>query len=123
MLGRLRQVWQRRAVRETAADNAASELTLYRFDQLLKPALAIFLLTACLVITALGVILSAHEFRKRFHLHQLLVQQHDDLQVEWGQLLLETGAWAANNRIEQLAVDKLNMKVPGLESIEVVRDE
>ncbi|WP_027856126.1 cell division protein FtsL [Marinobacterium jannaschii] len=123
MLDRLRQAWQQRQNSAPVSETAAAELSLYRFEQLLRPALLLLLLTSVLVGSALSVILSAHEFRKRFHQHQLLVQQRDDLQVEWGQLLLETGAWAANNRIEQLAVEKLNMNVPGLESIEVVRDE
>ncbi len=121
MLSRLRRAWERR-LKKPVVEPVSAELTLYRFGQLVRPGLTIFILTAILVMTALSVILSAHEFRKRFHLHQLLVQERDDLQVEWGQLLLETGAWAANNRIEQLAVEKLNMTVPGLESIEVVRD-
>ncbi len=121
----MRQRLRRLLSRAHAGHRAASPIParLYRFEELLLPGVAIALLVALVVGTALAVIFGAHEYRKRFHHHQLLVQQRDDLQVEWGQLLLEQGAWAANNRVEQLAVSKLQMQVPGLEAIRVIRDE
>lgn len=101
-----------------------TELTrLYRAEELVKPALALVLMTMLVVTSSLLVIVSAHDYRKYFHQHQVLVRQHDDLQVEWGQLLLEQGTWAANNRVESLAVKKLDMKVPEQETIEFVRHD
>lgn len=96
---------------------------LCRVEELVRPALVLCLTGLLVVVTSILVIFSAHDYRKLFHQHQLMLRQHDDLQVEWGQLLLEQGTWAANNRVESLAIHKLDMKVPDQSSIEFVRYE
>lgn len=88
---------------------------------LLKPFLLLSAVVLAVVLSAITVIFSAYEYRQLFHEHQSLIQQRDDLQVEWGQLLLEQSAWAANNRVEVLAIRKLDMLVPDPEQIEIVR--
>ena len=92
-------------------------------EALLRPFLTVFVLVVLLVATCLVVVLSAFEYRTLFNYHQELVQQRDELQVEWGQLLLEQSAWAANNRVEQQAASKLGMKVPEVNQIEIIRNE
>lgn len=89
--------------------------------ELIKPGLALILMIALLVTSALMVIWSAHQYRLLFNQQQELVQQWDELQVEWGQLLLEQGALAANNRVESVAIKRLGMRIP--EQVEVIRDE
>ncbi|MCO4756831.1 MAG: cell division protein FtsL [Oceanospirillaceae bacterium] len=96
---------------------------LYRAEELIKPALMLAVVVLMVVGSALMVIFASHDYRKLFHQHQVTVREYDELQVEWGQLLLEQGAWAANNRVESLVVKKLNMKVPDPTLIEFVRDE
>ncbi|MGB0466946.1 MAG: cell division protein FtsL [Pontibacterium sp.] len=102
---------------------AALPARLYRVDEFLRPALLLCLVALLVVTSSLMVVLSAYEYRTLFHRHQMVQRQQDDLQVEWGQLLLEQGTWAANNRVESLAVRKLNMVVPDQKSIEFVRHE
>jgi|GEM_PF-127402 len=88
---------------------------------LLKPLLLLCTLVLAVVLSAITVIFGAYEYRQLFHEHQSLIQQRDDLQVEWGQLLLEQSAWAANNRVEVQAIRRLEMLVPDPEQIEIVR--
>lgn len=89
--------------------------------ELVKPGLVLISIVACVVLSALMVIWSAHQYRLLFNQQQELVQQWDELQVEWGQLLLEQGALAANNRVESVAIKRLGMRIP--EQVEVIRDE
>ena len=44
---------------------------------------------------------------------QALQAQRDALNVEWGQLLLEEGAWSQHRRVELLARTRIGMSVPG----------
>lgn len=92
-------------------------------EELLRPFLAIFLLVVAVVISCLAVVMSSFEYRQLFNQHQQMITQRDELQVEWGQLLLEQSAWAANNRVEQQAVKQIGMKVPDIEQIEIVINE
>jgi cell division protein FtsL len=110
----------RRQVDEEAGEPPAR---LYHASELARPGLLLLGMVALVVLSSLAVIVSAHEYRKLFHLYQTAVNERDELQVEWGQLLLEQGAWAANNRVEALAKKKLAMSVPGESSIEFVRYE
>lgn len=89
--------------------------------ELIKPALLALLMIASVVVSALLVIWSAHQYRVLFNQQQELVQQWDELQVEWGQLLLEQGALAANSRVESVAIKRLGMRIP--DQVEVIRDE
>lgn len=89
--------------------------------RLIKQGILLLVLVGVLVISALLVVWSAHQYRLLFNQQQELVQQWDELQVEWGQLLLEQGALAANNRVESVAIKRLGMRIP--EQVEVIRDE
>ncbi|MFT4173557.1 MAG: cell division protein FtsL [Rhodocyclaceae bacterium] len=39
------------------------------------------------------------------------------LDVEWGQLQLESGTWAAHARVEKIARERLNMVTPNKDSL------
>jgi cell division protein FtsL len=47
--------------------------------------------------------------------------ERDALNVEWGKLLLEEGAWSQHPRVEALARSRLRMNTPDAEHIRVVR--
>lgn len=91
--------------------------------ELVRPTAVLALLVLLVLGSALMVIYSAYEYRNLFNRHQVLSSQGDELQVEWGQLLLEESAWSANNRVETLAEKKLNMRIPEPKGIEIVRHE
>lgn len=91
--------------------------------ELLVPVSIVGGLTLLVMISAMLVIFSAYEYRRQFNQHQVLVSQWDELQVEWGQYLLEQSVWSSHNRVETLATDQLEMVVPNTETIEIVRHE
>lgn len=66
----------------------------------------------CVLISAFGVVYSKHVTRQLFTQLQSLEQEAEALQIEWRQLLLERGTWAADARIERIAKERLDMRVP-----------
>ncbi|MDX1334145.1 MAG: cell division protein FtsL [Gammaproteobacteria bacterium] len=65
-----------------------------------------------LISTAVGVVYARHESRKLFVELQKLERERDDLNIEWGRLQLEQGAWSSHGRIEGIAREKLEMRMP-----------
>jgi len=62
--------------------------------------------------SAVELVLSRHTARQLFVELQDLRGVEQDLEQEWGQLLLEQATWGAEQRVEQLASSKLDMLVP-----------
>jgi cell division protein FtsL len=77
-------------------------------------------LVALLLISSLGVVVSAHENRELFNTLSELQAERDGYQREWSQLLLEQSALSAHGRVEQLASERFGMSVPGKEDIVLV---
>lgn len=88
-----------------------------------RPLLIVVLLVVAIMISALFVIKSAFDYRTLFNAHQKLVHHWEEYQVEWGQLLLEQGAWGGLSRIETKAETQLSMRVPLFEDTEIVKRE
>ncbi|PIE25416.1 MAG: cell division protein FtsL [Neptuniibacter caesariensis] len=114
--------WQRQSA-EKATGKRNNAIQFRRPDELFGNFLTVFVLVVLILVSALTVVMSAFEYRQLFNQYQLLEAERDELQVEWGQLLLEQSAWAANNRVEQKSASQLGMKVPEIEQIKVVRNE
>jgi cell division protein FtsL len=89
-----------------------------------KIAPLLLLLTACLwaivVISALGVVGSTQDVRIAVNQLESLRREAAQLQVEWGQYLLEQSTWAAYNRVEGIAIQELNMLAPTSERVVMV---
>ncbi|MFT6988899.1 MAG: cell division protein FtsL [Paraglaciecola sp.] len=77
------------------------------------------LLFLALLVSAGLVILSAHHNRQMSIAIERLMQEKDQLDVEWRNLVLEQSALTEHNRIEALVTSQLNMHRP-LPSEEVV---
>ena len=79
------------------------------------------LLVLSVMSTALGVIVSAFENRR--HLAELETLRADarDMQVLWGQYLVEKSTWAAYGRVHDMAVSELEMQAPQPDQITVVK--
>lgn len=77
------------------------------------------LLFLALLVSAGLVILSAHHNRQMSIAIERLMQEKDQLDVEWRHLVLEQSALTEHNRIEALVKSELNMHRP-LPSEEVV---
>ena len=67
-------------------------------------------------ISAIQVVVVQHEARKTFVELQRLEKTRDELNEEWGRLLLEQSTWATDDRIEMLARSKLMMVDPDYET-------
>lgn len=70
------------------------------------------LLVALVVVSAVAVSYSVHEARRLTAETQQLRTEQDRLKTEWGQLLLERSTWGAYGRVERLAREELDMKIP-----------
>ena len=77
-------------------------------------------LAGVLVICALSLVTSQYKARALFVALQQEKDQEKQMQVEWGQLQLEQSTWAMHSRIEKIAVEKLHMKVPEQNRIQIV---
>jgi cell division protein FtsL len=72
------------------------------------------------IICALSVVTSQDKARKLFAELQKEKDRAQLMEVEWGQLQLEQSTWAMPARVEKIAVDKLQMRVPNNKQIQFV---
>ena len=70
------------------------------------------ILLAIAVACALSTVSSNHQARKLFTELEREQNRMRELEVEWGQLQLEQSTWAAHARVEKIARERLNMRVP-----------
>lgn len=64
------------------------------------------------LLSAVSVIYTKHMSRAEFVALQQLENQRDDLNEEWGRLLLEQSTWGSPGRVDQHARSRLDMQVP-----------
>jgi cell division protein FtsL len=77
-------------------------------------------LACLLVICALMLVTSQHKARKLFvelQRQQEVAKQHE---VEYGQLQLEQSTWAMHSRVEKIAANNLQMRVPPAARVHLV---
>ena len=70
------------------------------------------ILLLIVVVCALGVVTSQHKARKLFQELEGEQERAKQLDVEYGQLQLELSTWATPPRVEQVAREKLKMRLP-----------
>lgn len=73
------------------------------------------------VVSALGVVHARNEHRLVFVQVSALEKARDELNIDFGRLQLEQATWAESNRIDQVARDRLGMKLPEAAEIVVIR--
>ncbi|WP_163560223.1 cell division protein FtsL [Halomonas sp. NO4] len=106
------------AVRQ-ASDTSRYGWPLGRFGGL-RLWLLLLLMAVCLA-SAMAAITVSHLTREQYARLQQLERERDQLQTEWGRLLLEESAWSSPARIERLAVERLDMRLPDVADVEVIR--
>lgn len=79
------------------------------------------LLAAAVFLSAIALIDARHQNRVEFEALEQAQQQRDQLNIDWGRLLLEQSTWATHAYIEQSATQKLGMSTPAASEILVVR--
>lgn len=77
-------------------------------------------LLAILIACALSVVSSQNKARKLYVELQKEQELAKQLDVEWGQLQLEQSTWAMHGRIEKIATQQLNMRVPSAKRTQIV---
>lgn len=83
------------------------------FDLRFSKQLCVVLILLLLVLTSsLAVVYTINEHRSSFSKFQQLEQQMHQLRLQWGQLLLEQASLATPARVEELAIQKLQMHLP-----------
>lgn len=102
---------------------AAPQERYISHTELYRPLVIMLVLILATLVSALTVIKAAYDYRRLFNDHQVLVHQWDELQVEWGQLLLEQSTWGGHGRIESEAETRLQMRVPKADETEIIRNE
>ena len=88
----------------------------------LSPAvmLVVALLWMASIASALGVVAATQVVRRDVNSLETLRREASQLQVQWGQYLLEQSTWAAYGRVENAAVSELNMMAPTPEVIVMI---
>ena len=78
-------------------------------------------LAISVLVSATGVVYAKHESRQLFIELQSLQEARDKLNVRWGRLQLEQSTWATHGRIEDIAREKLGMKLPRAAAVVIVK--
>ena len=77
----------------------------------MRAALVASILLLAVVASAVAVVRTHHERRSLLAELDEVGALRNRLQVEWGKLQIEQGTWAASDRIEPAAIEKLNLHV------------
>jgi len=83
--------------------------------------LLIAVLLLALLASGISVIYTTFKNRSMLNDLQQLRNQRNELQVQWGQLLIEQSTFSLDSRIERKAIDELQMKVPEFSDVVMVR--
>jgi len=74
--------------------------------------IALTMVLLAVIASAIGVVYARQQARLQFVELSRLGVERDDLNFEYGRLQLEQATWADNNRIDQIAREKLGMIAP-----------
>lgn len=75
------------------------------------------LLAISVFLSSLEIIINQHKARKLFIEVQVLENERDRLNEEWGKLQLEQSTWATNDRVESVSRNELQMREPDNQSV------
>ncbi len=96
--------------------------SIFQWVDLFSPRmLLIAVLLLALLASGISVIYTTFKNRSMLNDLQQLRNQRNELQVQWGQLLIEQSTFSLDSRIERKAIDELQMKVPEFSDVVMVR--
>ncbi|MBL4828811.1 MAG: cell division protein FtsL [Aliivibrio sp.] len=81
------------------------------------------ILLMTIFISAIGVVLVTHSTRQLVVERNNLYQEKDDFDNEWRNLILEETALSEHSRVQQRAINELNMKRPDSDKEVIVNFE
>ena len=79
------------------------------------------ILLVMVLLSALAVVYVTNLHRLTFSQLELVEQHKNDLDMQWGQLLLEQASLATPSRVQQMAAEKLKMVLPDSKQIVILR--
>ena len=80
-------------------------------------------LVGLIFVSGMSVVYLTHQNRQVFNEIQQLRSEANILDVQWGQLLIEQSTFGLEGRIEQKAIEQLELIVPDSEQLIVVNDD
>ena len=86
----------------------------------MRPVTVLVVLLA-VVATAVGVVYSKHKGRELFIELQMLGNERDSMDVEWGQLQLEQSTLTTQGQVELAARDQLGMVTLSADNMVIVK--
>lgn len=89
----------------------------------LKQRIVLLVLVVLVMASSTAVSYSVHLSRKTVASLAVLEKQKHDIEVEWGQLLIEQSAWGAYGRVEHIAAKQLGMIMPEPTSVVMLKKE
>ncbi|HEY6610743.1 MAG TPA: cell division protein FtsL [Pseudomonas sp.] len=81
-------------------------------DSMPSGSLLMLVLFGLVLASAVAVAWSAHWNRQLLNQLYAELSVRDKAQAEWGRLILEQSTWTAHSRIETLASEQLQMRIP-----------
>jgi len=82
---------------------------------------SVVILTIAVLLSSFFVIYAKHENRKAFVELQSLKAEQYQMETQWGQLQLEQATWATHGRVEKIARKDLEMVIPPMNSVSIVK--
>lgn len=109
----------------SASSNATTaNTTIFKWAGITRgSSLALLVVLGLVLSTGLSVIETTHDNRFTFNALQVLKDEANELDVEWGQLLLEQSTFGVDGRIEVKAAERLHMHVPEITNIVMVKND
>ena len=75
-------------------------------------ALTLIFMMTLTTVSGIAVVLKEHQNRTAFNELQKLKDEGNELQVKWGQLLIEQSTFGVEGRVEEKAINELQMQLP-----------
>lgn len=79
-----------------------------------------FILLAILIACAVGIVTAQNKARHLFVELQQIESDARKMDIEFGQLQLEQSTWAMHSRVEKIAMERLQLRLPTPERTEIV---
>jgi cell division protein FtsL len=77
-------------------------------------------LLAAIFVSSLAKVWVVHLNRTTFTAVQVAQATRDEMDIEWGRLQIEQAAWSTHARVEQVAAERLSMRVPDPDAVVIV---
>jgi cell division protein FtsL len=96
--------------------------SIYQWVNLFSPRMTLItVLLLSLLVSGISVVYTTFKNRSMLNELQQLRNQRNELQVQWGQLLIEQSTFSLDSRIERKAIEELQMIVPEFSDVVMVR--